>query len=248
MKQARGSMIVLVCVLGCGGGGFDTSQYPTPESLLAASVERFELGDCNRATIGLQRVAFELSARDPRQGDIRFYLAECRFKDGEYLEATREYRRVADNFSRHPRAPLALLRAGEAYAKLWRNPELDPTYGESARLTFSELLERYSGSEAAQRAVPLIAELNEKFARKSFKTGEYYFKLKGFDSAIIYYRDLVANFDRTSYAPRAVARLIEAYDTIGYEEEKQTMCQYLAQYHPEVDRSDLPCSGGAASQ
>ncbi len=248
MKGYSCLMAVTIMGLGCGGGGFDTSQYPTPESLFTASVALFESGDCDRATIGFQRVAFELSARDSRQADVRFYLAECRFEDGAYLEATRDYRRVADNFPQHARAPQALRRAGEAYARLWRHPELDPTYGESALLTFSELLNRYPNSEAATQAQPFIADLNEKFSRKLFKTGEYYFKLKAFDSAIIYYRDLVARFNGTTYAPRAVTRLIEAYDTIGYEEEKQTMCQYLVQYHPDVNRDGLACLGDAAAQ
>jgi outer membrane protein assembly factor BamD len=155
-------------------------------------------GDCDAAEIGLARLAFELPTRDPRRAEVRFYMAECLFQQKRFLEATREYRRVADQHAQDSLAPMALLRAGLAYARLWRRVELDATYGLSSLTVLSELLTRYPQSQAAVDARTHIAELNEDFARKEYRTGNYYFRLKAYDSAIIYFRSVVANWPQTA--------------------------------------------------
>ena len=45
-----------------------------------------------------------------------------------------------------------LLRVGDVYSDLWRRPELDPTYGQTALSTYQELLNRYPNSAASSRA------------------------------------------------------------------------------------------------
>ena len=45
---------------------------------------------------------------------------------------------VSDETPNSPLAPLALERAGDVYADLWRRPELDPTYGQTALATYRE--------------------------------------------------------------------------------------------------------------
>jgi outer membrane protein assembly factor BamD len=219
--------------LACGGG-FDMSQYPTPEALLAASVQEFNDGDCGAAEIGLQQLVFQLAARDGRRALVRYYLAECHFKRKRYLEATREYRRVADEHARDALAPMALLRAGEAYARLWRRPELDPTYGLSALTTLQELVRRYPDSESAGGAHDMIADLNERFAQKAFRTGRYYLRLKAYDSAIIYFKGLVRDFPQTTFASEALLKLVEAYESIGYEEDLRDMCLQLERFYPDA--------------
>ena len=211
----------------------DPSQYPTPEALYEASIAAFERGDCGDAEIGFQRLTYDLSVRDPRRAGVRYHLAECHYKGNRFLEAGREFRRVADEHAQDSIAPFALLRAGDANARLWRRPELDATYGLSALTVYSEVLTRYPASAAAAEARERVGELNELFANKAFKTGTFYFRLKAYDSAIIYFRSLVADYPQTSFASEALLRLVEAYERIGYEEDKQDMCLQLRRYYPE---------------
>jgi outer membrane protein assembly factor BamD len=98
---------------------------------------------------------------------------------------------------------------------------------------YSEVLTRYPQTSSAAEAAVRIAELNEKFAKKAFDTGEFYFRLKAYDSAIIYFRGLVADYPQTTFASEALLRLVEAYERIGYEEDKQDMCLQLRRYYPE---------------
>lgn len=205
---------------------------------------RYRAGDCGEARTAFQRLTFEFPASDERHNTARFYLAECMLRDGEHLEAAREFRRIADETPDHPLAPDALLRAGDAYAELWRAPPLDPTYGETALTTYVELMSRYGGRPAAQRAALRIRELNELFAEKEYRNGMYYFRFRAYDSAIIYFKSLVAQYGESTYAPLAVVKLIEIFDRVNYAPERDEMCGYLRQYYPEVDAADGWCPAG----
>ena len=216
------------------GAGFNAAEYSSPDSLYEASLSRYRDGHCGDAIVGLQRLTFELPPRDPRLAEVRFYLAECHRDQGDRLEAARQFRRVADEFPQHELAADALLHAGDANRDLWRNPELDPTYGDAANALYRELLIRYPNSEAAGTARERIAGLNEMFAEKEFKTGRFYMRLDAFDSAIIYFKAVVERYPRTSYAPRALMRLVEAYREIGYVEERREICNHLHQYYPDT--------------
>jgi outer membrane protein assembly factor BamD len=242
-------LVILTCLgvgLGCSSR-FDPSIYPTPEELFEASFAEFQEGDCDRAEVGLRRLAFELPARDPRRAEVRFYLAECSFRRKEYLTASRDYRRVADENATDSLAPHALLRSGDAYAKLWRRPELDDTYGNSALGTYQELLRRYPNSPAAAEGRERILELNEWFAKKAYKAGIYYYRLKAFDSAIIYFKSVVADYPATSFAPQSLVKLVEAYDRIGYEEDREDMCQQIRRFYPDALTEAEPCLSDTAA-
>lgn len=225
-------MAVLVgwLVLSCSGR-FDPSIYPTTEALLEASVAAYNRDDCGDAEIGLQQLTYDMSQRDPRRSGVRFYLAECHFRGRRFLEAAREFQRVADEHAQDTLAPVALLRAGDANARLWRRSELDATYGLSALIVYGNLLTRYPTGEPATLARERIAELNEKFAKKAYDTGDYYMRRKAYDPAVLYFKGLVADFPHTSYAPEALLRLVEAYDKIGYREDKQDMCLQLERFY-----------------
>lgn len=232
---ARAALFALCAslLLGSCSSRFDPSQYPTPEALYEVSMAAYERGDCGDAEIGFQRLAYDLPARDPRRAEVRFYVAECHFKGNRLLEAAREFRRVADEHSQDSIAPRALLRAGDANARLWRRSELDATYGLTALSVYSEVLSRYPESATAADAREQVGVLNEKFAKKAYDTGIFYFRLKAYDSAILYFREVVADYPQASYAAEALLHLVDAYERIGYEEDKQDMCLQLRRYYPE---------------
>ena len=223
------------------GNSFKPEQYATPQSLLQASLVEYESGNCGGAERGFRRVTLELPPRDSGVAVARFFLGECLLRQGDYLEASREFQRVANDHPRHERAPHALLRAGDALARLWKRPELDPTYAQNAMSMYSELLGRYPQSEAADTARERVTELGDKFALKDLKNGEFYERLHAYDSAIIYYRNVVANYANSTHAPTALMRLVAVYRRIGYEEDARETCAHLRRFHPDADGLDRIC-------
>ena len=121
-------------------------------------------------------------------------------------------------------------------------PELDPSYGQTALATYQELLNRYANTSAAARAQKRIDDLQERFAYKEYRAALYYLKLKAYDSAVLYLKDVVATYPRASIAPDALLKLVEAYRRLGYQEDVKETCGYLRRFHPRAVRGRSPCA------
>ena len=244
----------VLVLAGCGGGRapeVTTTPATTPQyegaspqqidSMYRLAERQVRRGKWDDAIKHLERVLLEFSPGDSRIPQARFWLGEAKFAIGNHLEAAREFRRVSDETPNERLAPEALLRVGDVYTDLWRRPELDPSYGQTALATYQELLNRYPNSPAAPRAQARITELQERFAYKEYRAALFYFKLKAYDSAILYLKDVVATYPRASVAPDALLKLVEAYQRLGYEEDVRETCGYLRRFHPGAVRGGSRC-------
>src|SRR5436309_1032683 len=218
-----------------------------PNVQLARAMDLFHHGDFRRAQTMLQRLTFDLEPGDPSLPQIRYYLAECSFQMADYVQAASDFRKVADEFSTTEYAPMALLRAGDANLRLWHRPELDPSYGETALAIYQELAGRFPDSDAAARARPHVKRLENQFAEKAYKTGVFYLRRKAFDSAIIYFKDVIANYPTADRAPDALLRLVDSYRAIGYKQELDETCEHLRRFYPNAKGIDRSCPAVADS-
>jgi outer membrane assembly lipoprotein YfiO len=232
---------LFLVTLGACSAGFQPQDYPTPQALMEASEDLFRLGKWTDAGAGFEQVTFQLPTRDSVALRARFMLAETEFARGNYLEAARRFRRVVDESPTNPIAPNALLRAADAQAALWKRPELDPTYGEAALATYRELVVRYPGTRASVRAAPKMKRLAAMQAAKVFTNGEFYFKIGAYDSAILYYKDVVAQYGDTDPAVRALFRLVTIYQRLSYQEERGEMCSHLRTYYADAEGLSEAC-------
>ena len=251
--MARLRVIALAALAACGHGPRLTPASQ-PDVELARARRQFHSGDCTHATVSLRRLTFELGPTEPELAEVRYSLAECYFQTGDKVQAAHEFRQVADQYPTSEYAPLALLRAGDANLRLWRRPELDPTYGQSALAIYQELAGRYPGTTAAARAQQHVQQLREWFAEKDYKNGMFYLKRFGvhaYDSAIIYFKDVIASYPGTSRVPDALMRLVEIYRAINYTDELKETCTHLRRFYPRADGLEKTCpadtSGGTAS-
>lgn len=239
MKNLSRSMLLLVFsgLLGCGRNRPESApalRAPlAADSLWNVAEQAFNRGKWSDAQKEFDLLAPLLTTTDPRYLRMHFFLGEILFAQGSQLQAVREFRRVADERPEDPLAPEALIRAGDAYADLWRRAELDPTYGETARTVYQEVVTRYPNTPAAARAGLRIAELGEKFAAKEYKSALFYFKYKADDSAILMFRSLIANYPRSAVVPGALEHLLRSYQRVGYAEDVKETCAYIVQYHPD---------------
>ena len=229
-------LIALVALAACGHHRAKSTPGPlalAPDSLWNVAESAFNRGKWADAQKSFDLLGPLLTTTDPRFLRMHFFLGEILFAQGSQLQSVREFRRVADERPEDPLAPEALLRAGDAYADLWRRAELDPTYGETARIVYQEVVTRYPNAPAARRSGLRIAELAEKFAAKEYKSALFYYKFKANDSAILMFRSLIANYPRSAVVPDALEHLVLAYQRLGYAEDVKETCAYIAQYHPD---------------
>jgi outer membrane protein assembly factor BamD len=219
----------------------ETASAAEVASLWQRAEHAVRQGSWGDAAKLLERVLLELQPGDPRIAQGHYWLGEAHFARGSHLEGVREFRKASDDTPNHPIAPEALLRVGDVYADLWRRPELDPTYGQTALATFQELLNRYPGTGPAGRAQLRITELNERFAAKAYKSAIFYLRLKAYDSAILYLKDLIATYPKAAVVPQALVKLVEAYRKLGYGEDVRETCDYIRRFHPEAPGANEVC-------
>ena len=242
-------LVLSLAVVACGGGNRPSTTPTAAAALTPGQIDSLWTNAegllANRkwtnAIIAFERLQLELPTRDPRRPAARFMIAEARLGEGSNLQAVREFRRVADDFASDSLAPEALKRAADAYSRLWRRAELDPTYGMQAMATYQEVQSRFPGTPAASASGVRIRELEDRFALKTYKAAQFYIRYKALDSAILYLKDLVATYPQAAIVPEALERLVETYQTLGYVEEVSEACAYFRRTHPQAPNLEATC-------
>ncbi|MCK9988181.1 MAG: outer membrane protein assembly factor BamD [Azoarcus sp.] len=246
--------LALSATLAACGRGVVAPAPTAPEPILRvdASVEEvdrqwaraerlFRSGKWADAATALERLNLEFASGDPRIARSRFYLGECHFQMKSHLQAVREFRRVSDDLPSDPLAADALLRAADAFADLWRRPELDPTYAQTAIGTYQEVQNRYPGTHAATLAQVRVEAINDQLAVKQYRAALYYIRYKADDSAILYLKDLASTYPRARIVPTALVTLIGVYSRLGYVEDIRETCTYLRRFHPQGEGVEAAC-------
>jgi outer membrane protein assembly factor BamD len=228
-------------------GGPNTPEAPvTPEAVLETARAEFRRGDFGKSLNSFQRATFELPINHPARAEAQYFLAESHFQRAERDQAAAEFRKVSDQYPDSPYAPLALLRAGDSHLRRWRKPELDPTPGMNALAIYQELAGRYPGTEAAARAQLHVKQLREWFADKAYRNGMFYLSRKAYDSAIIYFKEVVASYPEAPRAGDALLRLVEMYRTLHYDEEVQETCSHLRRFYSQAEGLSRHCPAAKA--
>ena len=222
----------------------DPILYPTPDKLYQAAMAEYKAGRYDNAAKAFEQLTLDLSARDPRLPLSYYYLAQSQTKNGEYLLAAGTYNRLIDAFPQDTLVDDAFYLSGKAYQHEWRQPQLDPTYGKSAQTAFESLLATYPDSPYAQRAKNELDKLDEWFAEKDYDTGYLYLKRKAYDSAIIYFKDVIRLHPRAAKTRDAYLMLLEAYRAIKYTEDARDLCNDMRKAYPN-DREVLKRCGPA---
>jgi outer membrane protein assembly factor BamD len=100
--------------------------------------------------------------------------------------------------------------------------------GRDQGLTFQALqglrtvIERYPDSEYASSAILKFDLAFDHLAGKEMEIGRYYLRRDHYTAAINRFRVVVEDFQTTTHTPEALHRLVEAYLSLGLNEEAQT--------------------------
>ena len=227
---------------------FNLRQFPNNDALYAAGLQQLQLKKWDNAVLIFEKLTLELPARDTLLPASHYHLAEAYSRRGEHLLAAQSYARLAESFATDSLADDALYRAGREYQTMWRRPPLDPQYGGEAAATYDLLLGLYPDSEWKDSATAQIGVLQEWFATKDYETGMHYLRRKAWDSAIIYFRDVVAKFPNTARSRDALLKLVQAFDAINWKDDKADVCKALVEKYKTDPEVAAACPPVAATQ
>lgn len=235
-RNIRGSRaglatLTLLLLAGCGSRETPLSELG-PEQLWTQGVEHFNEEDWDDAIRYLDRYAL-VAGSDPRVYQARYYVGQAHFNDGEYVTAATEFSRLATDLGRLELADDARFMACRAYEELSPRPQLDQEYTRAAIDHCTSLVDYFPDSEFAPRATDIVDRMWGKLARKVYETGEWYLRRRAYDSAMIYFNDVVERYPQTEWAPRALGELVGIYSTLQYETEREETLQRLLTEYPD---------------
>lgn len=223
--------------------GWDIRHFSTPESLYQAAMERYSRHKWQDAIAGFEKLTTELSPRDTLLSRSYWYLAQAHSRQGEHLLAAQSFSRLVESFPDDSLADDAALASAREYRKLWRKPQLDATYGETALAAYNQMIGLFPSSDLIPQAQREVVELNNWFARKNYDAGVYYQRRKAFDSAEIYFREVLARWPDVPIARNAGMRLVEVFRALRYHADASEMCTRLRTTYPSDTEVRQTCTG-----
>ena len=222
---------------------FQLKNFTSNETLYGAALTEYQRGHWDNAISGFEKLTTDLSARDSLLPRSYWYLASAHEHIGEHLLAAQSYNRLVESFPEDSLADDAALEASRAYRRLWRKPQLDPMYGETAIAQYNTLIGLYPTSPLIPTAQKEIAELENWFAIKDYDAGMYYFRRKAYISASVYFKDALSKYANAPKARDAGLRLVEAYKADHYRDDAADMCAQLRQRYPGDPEVAKVCQG-----
>ena len=168
----------------------------------------------------------------PRTQEARMRLGDAHFGKREYLLAATEYSRLSSDFPAGPWADDARFKVCESYSRLSPKASLDQQYTQAAYDHCVAFESYYPNSDLLPRAKEIAAGMMNRLADKEFRAGDFYYKRRAFDSAIMYFESTIRTFPASTAAPRSLLRLFQAYTTIGYKEEADQAKERLLKDYP----------------
>ena len=232
---------------GCGRP-LDVAQYPTPVSLYEAGLAKYRDRKWDDAILAFERLTLDLPTRDTLLPLAHWHLAQSRLRKDERLLAAQAFLRLAEQLPDDSLADDAIYSAGRSYAELWRRPELDPQYGLLAETQYRLLMALYPDSRFADSARVGLRRLDDRMARKDYDIGMHYVRRKAYDSAIIFFKDVVRNHPESDVSRLAMLRLVEVYrlPLLNYQEDAAEVCGALRAAFPTDAQVLAACKLAAA--
>jgi outer membrane protein assembly factor BamD len=125
---------------------------------------------------------------------------------------------------------------------------LDAEYGQDAITQFQTLQSLYPDSKLLPREDEQLKKLDEWFAIKDYETGYHYLKRKAYDSAIIYFKDVIKLHPNAGKTREAYLRLHAAYKAINYKEDMRELCDAMRKAYPNDREVRDVCGPAPAAQ
>lgn len=179
--------------------------------------EAFMSGEKRKAlglTLPVENPAIEIFAKVIENSTYGPLAAKAQYKLGlvlkgllRYYEAEDAFDKVVSNYPDSEWAAAAKFQIAECRAAVSRGPDYDQVATQEAKQKFEEFVKEHPDAVLSQQAQQTISQLNEKEAESNYNTGIFYEKQRAYESARIYYNDIINNHPQSPWAAKALERL-----------------------------------------
>ena len=139
--------------------------------------------------------------------DAQYYLGLCYKKLNDYSAATIELEALIDNYPGSLLVGEAKYQLADCAYKLSLKPGYDVESTDRAIAEFKEVLVTEKEESLVEKAKSAMLELEGRKAQSSYQIAQFYEKRKKYESAKIYYQEVIDKYPRTQWAVQAIERL-----------------------------------------
>lgn len=136
-----------------------------------------------------------------------YKIGESYKKAGDYQSARLAFQKLVDEHPESGLAEEAKFQVGLCASKTSLKPTYDQSVTDEALREIESFSTRHPESQLSGEADKMRQSLREKKAQSDFEIAEFYRKQKQYDSAAVYYGNIVENFPDTTVARKAEERL-----------------------------------------
>jgi outer membrane assembly lipoprotein YfiO len=233
----------MLVIAGACSGGFKVRNYPTPVSLYQAAMIEFDKRKWDNAITALDQVTILLPPRDTLLPRAHLMLARAYVNDKSFLLAAATYKRLFEEFPDDTLADDALLGMADAEARAWRGPERDDQHAKLAYESYSLLPRLFPNSPLVKDAEAGELRMREGLAQTDVNRGNYYVRRHMWDSALIYYRDVLIMYPGTRASRDAMLRMVDVYKRLKYMDDVSDVCKELRSAYADDAVVTTACAG-----
>jgi len=167
--------------------------------------------------------------------DAQLYVGDCHYELGEFVVASSEYQRLMQRYPESNLVEQAQYKLGKCLVNLSPHYALDQKYTRQAISTLQNFLEQFPNSKYKDEVTGQIDQLRNKLSHKMYSNGHLYYVLQQYDSALIYYNQLLDKYYDTDWANNTRLGRAKCLNKLGRKEEAITQLQDLLQHKPAED-------------
>lgn len=199
-------------------------EYPTFENIAEIIEKEFKIGEAflageKRKAMGLKLFpstdsAIEIFTSIAENAPFSDYGAKAQFKVGvalkktkRYIEAKEAFDKVILNYPESAVAEEARYEVANCSFLATGKPEYEQTQTREAIDEFSQFLGETKNEDLTKQAEEQLLALQEKDAEHLYEIAGFYEKMKKYESAGIYYKEIIDKYPKTSFADKAKEKL-----------------------------------------
>lgn len=130
-------------------------------------------------------------------------------KSRRYDEAVAEYKKLLKEYPESELVDEAKYRIALCLYKFSRPSDYDDSAALEAKQNFENFVKEHPDSLMKEKAQQRLRELNERESRKIFDIARFYERQGNFESAIIYYQEIIDKYPQTKWAQEAGEKIEE---------------------------------------
>jgi len=179
--------------------------------------EKFMSGEKRKAlgvTLPVENPAIEIFGKVVENSTYGPLAPQAQYKLGlvlkgllRYYEAEEEFNKVVSRYPDSEWASAAKFQIASCRSSLSKGSAYDQGAAQEAKERFEEFVKEHPDAVLSLDAEKNISNIREKEAEANYNIAVFYEKQKAFDSAKIYYNDIINNYPNSTWASQAAVKL-----------------------------------------